>query len=143
MGKPEPFRKIARQLNIDSQIRFLGGRDDVPRFMAGADLLLHPAYTENTGTVLIEAMAAGLPVLATDICGYAFHIRKADAGMLVPSPFQQDIFNNMLEGMITSPEKETWKRNGLGYVSENDVFSMPEKAADVIEAIAKQKAGKG
>ena len=45
--------------------------------------------------------------------------------------------------MITSREKETWRRNGLRYVSENDVFSMPEKAADVIEAIAKQKAGRG
>jgi len=142
-GKPESFENIARRLNIDRQIQFLGGRDDVPRFMAGADLLLHPAYNENTGTVLIEAMAAGLPVLATDICGYAFHVKKADAGMLVPSPFRQDTFNNMLERMITSREKETWKRNGLRYVSENDVFSMPEKAADIIEAVAKQKAGRG
>jgi hypothetical protein len=49
----------------------------------------------------------------------------------------------MLERMITSREKETWKRNGLRYVSENDVFSMPEKAADVIEAVAKHKAGTG
>ena len=33
----------------------LKGRDDIPRFLLGADLLIHPAYNENTGTVLLEA----------------------------------------------------------------------------------------
>ena len=140
-GNPGPFQKIARGLNIAHQVQFLGGRDDVPRFMAGADLLLHPAYTENTGTVLLEAMAAGLPVIATDICGYAFHVRKADAGLLIPSPFQQDVFNSMLERMIASQERETWRQNGPGYISANDVFSMPVKAADIIETIAAKKSG--
>ena len=141
-GKPASFLKMAEKLNVASQLRFLGGREDVPQFMAASDLLLHPAYTENTGTVLIEAMAAGLPVLATDICGYAFHIKKADAGLLIPSPFRQQDFNKMLAHMITSDERQKWKDNGLRYVSGNDVFSMPEKAADIIEACARQKAAR-
>jgi UDP-glucose:(heptosyl)LPS alpha-1,3-glucosyltransferase len=140
-GNSTPFQKIALRLNIAHHMQFLGGRDDVPRFMAGADLLLHPAYTENTGTVLLEAMAAGLPVIATDICGYAFHVKKADAGMLIPSPFQQDAFNRMLEHMIASRETEPWIQNGPRYIAENDVFSMPEKAADIIETMAAKKSG--
>ncbi|NWF98885.1 MAG: glycosyltransferase family 4 protein [Nitrospirae bacterium] len=134
-----PFIKLAKKLNIDSRIIFLGGREDVPEFMAASDLLLHPAYTENTGTVLIEAMAAGLPVIATEICGYSFHIRKADAGLLIPSPFKQHDFNNMLSYMMTSDYKQKWKENGLRYISRNDFFSMPEKAADIIEKYAEQK----
>ena len=140
-GNPKPFEKIARRLNVEQLVRFLGGRDDVPRFMAGADLLLHPAYTENTGTVLLEAMAAGLPIIATDICGYAFHVRKADAGALIPSPFRQDAFNSMLEQAILSRATETWRRNGPRYISEEDVFSMPEKAVDIIETVASEKSG--
>ena len=61
--------------------------------------------------------------------------------MLIPSPFQQDVFNSMLEQMIASQDKEIWKQNGPKYISENDVFSMPEKAADIIETIAAKKSG--
>ena len=66
-------------------MQFLGGRSDVPRFLLGADLLIHPAYHENTGTALLEALVAGLPVLVTDVCGYAHYIAEADAGRVLPS----------------------------------------------------------
>lgn len=45
----------------------LKGRSDIPRFLLGADLLIHPAYNENTGTVLLEALVAGLPVLVSAV----------------------------------------------------------------------------
>ena len=138
-GDKGPFQRIARRNGVPDRVHFLGGRDDVPRCLLAADILLHPAYSENTGTVLIEAMAAGLPVLATDICGYAFHVSDAGAGLLIPSPYKQGVFNRMLREMLVSPERNIWKTNGLGYVSKNDVFSMPEKAADVIESIASGK----
>jgi UDP-glucose:(heptosyl)LPS alpha-1,3-glucosyltransferase len=139
-GKIKSFEKKAQMLAIADRLTFLGGRDDVPRFMVGADLLVHPARSENTGTVLIEAMASGLPVLATDICGYAFHVRDAGAGLLVPSPFRQQVFSELLHQMITSPERAMWKRKGIEYVERNDFFSMPEKAAEIIESLALKKA---
>jgi UDP-glucose:(heptosyl)LPS alpha-1,3-glucosyltransferase len=135
-GKAGPFESLAKRLKVSEYLNFLGGRDDVPKFMISADLLLHPAYSENTGTVLIEAMAAGLPVLATDVCGYASHISAAGAGLLILSPFQQQEFNSLLKEMLLSPDREMWKRNGIEYVKRNDFFSMPEKAAALIEAIS-------
>jgi UDP-glucose:(heptosyl)LPS alpha-1,3-glucosyltransferase len=128
-----PFRRLARRLRIEKQILFFHGRDDIPRFLFSADILLHPAYRENTGTVLIEAMAARLPVLASDVCGYASHIARADAGQLVPTPFRQETLNAMLVEMLISTQKETWGANGWRYVTQNDVFSMPEKVVDIIE----------
>jgi UDP-glucose:(heptosyl)LPS alpha-1,3-glucosyltransferase len=139
-GKTKSFKKQAQTLTIADRLTFLGGRDDVPRFMVGADLLLHPARSENTGTVLIEAMASGLPVLATDICGYSFHVRDAGAGLLAPSPFRQQELNELLHRMITSLERAIWKRKGIEYVEENDFFSMPKKAAEIIESLALKKA---
>lgn len=137
-GKTKPFENMARRLKVANRLYFLGGRDDVLRFMASADLLIHPAYSENTGTVLIEAMAAGLPVLATDICGYAYHIKDAGAGLLIQSPYKQQAFDELLFHMLTSPEREIWKRNGLNYVNKNDLFNMSEKASDIIESLAKK-----
>jgi UDP-glucose:(heptosyl)LPS alpha-1,3-glucosyltransferase len=128
-----PFRRLARRLGIADRIVFFHGRDDIPRFLFSADLLLHPAYRENTGTVLIEAMAARLPVLASDVCGYAYHIQHADAGQLIPTPFHQATLDRMLKEMLTAPQRSQWGQNGWRYVHANDVFSMPERAADIIE----------
>jgi len=135
-GKTRPFRRLAKRFGVAEQTRFVGGREDVPRFLVGADLLLHPAYRENTGTVLIEAMAAGLPVLATDICGYGYHIERAGAGELVPSPFKQETLNQLLAFMLSSEKKNQWKHNGKDYVANTDVFSRAEKAANIIEQVA-------
>ena len=135
-GNKRPFRRLARRAGVDKQVYFVGGRKDVPRFMAAADLLLHPSYRETAGMVLIEAMASGLPVLATDVCGYGFHIERAGAGMLVPSPFDQKILNQLLSSMLISDMKNKWHKNGMRYVADTDVFSLPEKAADFIERVA-------
>lgn len=132
----KPFRRLAKRSGIREQVRFVGGREDVPRFLLAADLLLHPAYLENTGSVLVEAMAAGLPLLATDLCGYSYHIERAGAGEIVPSPFKQETLNQLLTSMLTSEKKNQWQYNGRQYVANTDVFSLHEKAADIIEQVA-------
>ncbi|EKD53704.1 MAG: hypothetical protein ACD_60C00160G0026 [uncultured bacterium] len=136
LGKDSPriFKKQAKQLGIESQVIFLGGRDDVLKFMLAADLLVHPAYNENTGTVLLEALAAGLPVLTTDVCGYAHYITEADAGTVLPSPFQQNEFNRALFLMLTSKKQSHWQKNGLSFAAKADIYSMPERAVDLIES---------
>lgn len=135
-GRKGPYRRLAKRLKVENQVSFVGEREDVPRFLAGADLLLHPAEHENTGTVLIEAMAAGLPVLATDVCGYGFHVERAGAGMLVPSPFRQEILDRLLAEMLGSAKTKEWGQNGKTYVSATDVSGRHERSADVIEAVA-------
>lgn len=129
---PNAFVRMAKRLNVDKQVTILSGRDDVPRFLLGADLLVHPAYVENTGTVLLEAMVAGLPVLATDVCGYAHYIEDAGAGRLVPSPYEQENFNELLTEMLTSEQMTEWRQNGISFGKLADIYSMPERAADEI-----------
>ncbi len=129
------FQRLANSLGISEQVFFLGGRDDIAQLLFAADLLLHPAYRENTGTVLLEAVAAQLPVLVTDICGYSFHIRDAQCGEVLSSPFQQEQMNQVLLHMIQSGSREQWQNNARHYVAEHDIFSMPERASDVIEQV--------
>ena len=129
---PNTFRRMAKKLGISNRVSILKGRDDVPRFLIGADLLVHPAYAENAGMVLLEAIVAGLPVIATDICGYAPYIEKADAGQLIPSPFRQETFNVMLEGMINKLGESDWSANGIAFAAVADIYDMPVHAADYI-----------
>ena len=135
----KPFRRLAERIGISEKVLFFAGRTDITRFLVAADLLIHPAYKENTGTVLIEAMAAQLPVLVTDICGYSGHIEKAGAGLLIPSPFKQETLNSLLREMLQSERMSIWRENGRRYVNEVDVFSMPERAATIIEQTAAAK----
>lgn len=137
-GNAKPFVRMAAKLGIEGRVSLLGPRSDVPRYLLSADLLLHPSYTEAAGMVLLEAMAAGLPVLATDICGYAFHVRDGDAGMLIPSPFNQEEMNRLFEQMLFSDQVARWRRNALDYVKHTDIFSMPERATDLIEQAGRQ-----
>ena len=133
--KSARFERLAAQLGIAAQCTFLGGRDDVPRFLFGSDLLLHPAYSESAGFVLLEATIAGLPVLTTDTCGYAFHITRAGSGEVCKSPFRQEDLNARLLHMLTSEERDSWRRNGIHYGQQEDLYSMPETATDIIESL--------
>jgi len=135
--KQDAFMQIAKQLNLAEQVHFLGGRNDIPRFMFSADLLLHPAYAELGGYVLLEAIVAGLPVLTTDRCGFSFHVKKAQAGIVLDSPFSQEQLNNSLFEMLTdNAQAKVWKHNGLTYQTQCNFRGMPEIATDIIESAA-------
>lgn len=127
------FKTLAKKLKIAERVQFLGGRPDVSQLMLAADLLLHPAYHENTGTVLLEAMVSGLPVLTTDVCGYAHYVQEAEAGMVLSSPFSQVACNAALQTMLQSPDRHIWQQHGLAFAKTGDIYSLPEKAVDVIE----------
>lgn len=138
-GKPSHLQKLAARRHVEDRLVFLGGRPDVPNFLLAADVLLHPAYHENTGTVLLEAMVAGLPVLTTAKCGYAHYVQEAKAGVVVATPFVQEEFNQALEKMLLSADRQQWRSNGLAFAKSADIYHLPEKAADVIEAIGQHR----
>ena len=64
----QSFRTVLNDA-MPGRVRFLGYRDDIPRLFAAADLLIHPAREEPFGRVLLEAAAAGCPIIATDVGG--------------------------------------------------------------------------
>lgn len=136
---PRSFQRLANKRGVGARIHFLGGRPDVPEYLLAADILLHPAYHENTGTVLLEALASGLPVLTLDVCGYAHYVTEADAGMVLPSPFMQTTLNAALEMMLLSSKRPLWQQNALTFSRQADIYSLPEKAADLIETVGRKR----
>jgi glycosyltransferase involved in cell wall biosynthesis len=80
------LERLATRLGIIGRVRFLGWREDVPRLLAAADLLVCPSLHEPLGNVVIEAWSAGLPVVATASDGPAGLIQDGESGILVPLP---------------------------------------------------------
>jgi UDP-glucose:(heptosyl)LPS alpha-1,3-glucosyltransferase len=128
----KPFIRQAQQLGIEKQVHFMGGRDDAADFMFAADLLIHPAYRESAGMILVEAIAARLPVLVTDTCGYSFHVANSGAGRVVASPFDVERFADEITNML-STDRGVWRRAADDYLAKTDIFGMAEVAVNIFE----------
>ena len=100
-----------------------------------SDLLVHPARLDVTGTVILEAMAHALPVIATGVCGYAAHVAAAGAGIVLPEPFRQDDLDRAL-GAAGPRERQEWSRNAFAYCADPALYSGIGRACDLIEAAA-------
>ncbi|HEX7034222.1 MAG TPA: glycosyltransferase family 4 protein [Pseudomonadales bacterium] len=132
---PRRFRALADRLGVASRVAYSPGRDDVPRLLQGADLLIHPAYAETGGIVLLEAAVAGLPVIATAACGFAPYIADAGAGIVLPEPFEQRRLDEALKMALEEPgRRKAWSENGIAFGRTADIYDMPERVADLIEA---------
>lgn len=76
---------LAAKLGIDRHIRILGSRGDIPDLIAASDLGILPSHEEGFSNAIIEQMAAGLCVIATDVGGNAEAIIDRATGLIVPS----------------------------------------------------------
>ena len=136
----EPFERLADRLGIGEQVRFMGGRPDVPDFLFAADGFVLPAYDENAGMAILEAMIAGTPALVTENCGYAPYLREARAGLITPTPYDQDTFNAQLAELITSDERTDWARNGQALADDERIYQLAQRAVDLFEAFVSRPA---
>jgi glycosyltransferase involved in cell wall biosynthesis len=75
---------LTDQLGIGESVRFLGMREDVPELMGACDVVVHSTHSEGFGNVVAEAMAAGVPVIATDIPACREVLDGGRCGLLVP-----------------------------------------------------------
>ncbi len=80
----EALRARVGALGLGSAVRFLGRLDDVAPVLAAADVLVMPSRQEGLGVAALEAMAAGLPVIASRVGGLPEAVVDGDTGLLVP-----------------------------------------------------------
>ena len=78
------LEELSFRLGISEQVRFLGWRTDVARIMAACDIFCLPSRNEGMGKVLVEAMALGKPIVASDIGGIKNIVSPGENGLLVP-----------------------------------------------------------
>jgi UDP-glucose:(heptosyl)LPS alpha-1,3-glucosyltransferase len=127
--------RLATRLGVEDRVKWLGFVSDpaLGEAMAAADLLVHPSRADVTGTVILEALASGLPVVTTAVCGYGEHVLAADAGVVLAEPFQAADLDRALAQ--ASPQTlAVWSANALAYAGRDELYSGLERAADLILA---------
>lgn len=98
-----PFRgeleTLANQLGIQAQVRFLGDRRDIPAILAGLDISVVPSASESLSNVMLESMAAGVPVIATAVGGNV-ELAGDDRALLIPAN-NEDALAAALQAMLS------------------------------------------
>jgi glycosyltransferase involved in cell wall biosynthesis len=80
----EDVRRRAQAAGLSDAVRFTGFRDDLTQFLGCLDVLVHPAFDEGLGIILLQACAAAVPVVATPVGGIPEIIRDRVNGLVVP-----------------------------------------------------------
>lgn len=102
------FERRAKQLGISDQVEFVGyqSQAEVRERLAEADVFVLPSFAEGVPVVLMEAMAAGVPVVTTRIAGVAELVDHDHSGLLVP-PGDTHALANAIDTLLTNPSKRT------------------------------------
>jgi len=105
----DKYQKMINELNLNSYITLLGLRKDVPNLLALSDIVVASSRREGLPVNIMEAMATGLPVVATDIRGHRDLVSDGINGYLV----ELDNINNFAE-IIENIYKDVELRNKFG-----------------------------
>ncbi len=95
------LRNAADALGIAGDVHFLGWSDDIQNILAATDVFVLPSLTEGMSNALLEAMAAGLPCVATEVGGNGELIDQGTTGLLVP-PSNPERLGAALERLVSN-----------------------------------------
>lgn len=129
----------ARTLGVSSRISWLGHREDITTLLSAADLMLHPARYDTTGTVILEAIINGVPVVTSAACGYASHVEAANAGIVINDPFDFQIFLVALDEARDAARCAKWSESGIAYGENARLYQGRSRASEVIINAASAK----
>jgi glycosyltransferase involved in cell wall biosynthesis len=111
---------LAATLGLNGRVRFVGTREDVPEFMTVADGYVMSSAWEGMPMVLLEAGAAGLPIVATRVGGNQEVVQEGVTGLLVPPSDPQALADGMVRLMaLPESERRAMGRRGCEYVRQH------------------------
>jgi glycosyltransferase involved in cell wall biosynthesis len=96
------LRAFVAAEGLERHVHFLGNRDDVPQLLAACDVVLAPSWEEPFGRSIVEAMAMGVPVLATSVGGPKEILHDAVDGVLLP-PREPAHWAEAIDRLLASP----------------------------------------
>jgi len=130
---------LARKIGVSERVKWLGHHEDIPELMAAADVFVHPARYDTTGTVILESIVNGLPVITTSVCGYATHVSSADAGIVIAEPFHQNTLLAALDAAQDPDSATHWSDSGIEYGKNKFLYEGKGRAAELIVASGLQR----
>jgi glycosyltransferase involved in cell wall biosynthesis len=137
--KPK-LEEQAKSLNIRDYIIFCGWRHDIPEVITLFDILVFPSLNEGMGRVLIEGMALGKPIIASDVGGIKNLIKKGINGILVPPADEKALEEALLHLMENSSLADKLGKEGKNIAFPDfDASTMVTKIDNLYRELLKRK----
>ncbi|HVL88851.1 MAG TPA: glycosyltransferase, partial [Actinomycetota bacterium] len=139
-GYPAGLRALADELGIAGRVIFTGACDDVPAVLAALDVFVHASVAEPFGIVIVEALAAGVPVVATRGGGVAEIVTDGEDGFLVECGDDEQIAGRVAE--ILADPALTVRLSNAGRARARAAFTagrMVEQFTAVLERYAPRR----
>jgi glycosyltransferase involved in cell wall biosynthesis len=133
------LRERVDSLGLEDRVRFLGWRPDVNEIMGCFDIFVLPSLNEGMGRVLVEAMATGLPIVASSVGGIPDLVKDGENGLLVP-PANAGALEQAISDLLSDKARrkrmgETGKRMCGPYSIE----AMVEKIDDLYSRLVEER----
>jgi glycosyltransferase involved in cell wall biosynthesis len=122
--------EVVRSARLDGQVTFLGHRDDVPEILAAADVFVFPSLYEGLGGALIEAMALGLPIVASDLPAIREVVEDGRNAVLVPPGSSSDLAAAIDALLTDEPRRSAMGARGREIFEER--FTLERSAARML-----------
>lgn len=131
VGDGPLFDSLRREIDergLSEHVFLTGFREDVPNVLAASDILVLPSFREGTPRVITEAMASGLPVIATDIAGIPEQVEDGESGYLIPTGEPISLADR-LEELLADPARR--KHMGAQGLERAERYSMEAMLEDI------------
>lgn len=126
------LRRLVHETGVAEQVYFLGERRDIPRVLNALDLLVLPSQQEGLPNSILEAMAAGVPVVATRVGGIPEIVVDGATGLLV-SPGDPMALANAINSLLRNPGDR--RRMGAQGLARVEVHFTARRAAAELETL--------
>lgn len=135
----EHLENLVKELNMQDQVSFLGYRKDVPEIMDAADIYAHPSLREGLGLASLEAMAAGLPLVTSNVQGIPDYVENGVTGFMC-DPMDVESYKSNLERLIGDSElRRQISANNLEYVKKYDIEKVKPAIKEILfETVLKE-----
>lgn len=132
----QSLQEYSEKLGINSQVYFLGYQQNAAEMMGGFDIFIHPSRWEGFGLVFLEAMAANLPIIATNVSAIPEIVEQEKTGLLVPKDDHQALANAICK-LLSNPTlaKKMGEKGRKKLEKYFTVDVMAQKTANLYEQL--------
>jgi glycosyltransferase involved in cell wall biosynthesis len=135
----ESCKALAQSLGVQDKVSFLGDRADVPQLLAQSQIFILCTHYEGLPISILEAMRAGLPVIATKVNGIPEEVEHGKTGLLVPDKDVKEVAK-ALSTLIESPDlrQQMGEAGRQKFLEEFTIERMIDETRTVYEQVLKQ-----
>lgn len=138
----QALQELVKELDLEERVTFVGkvSNGEVPKYMVASDVFVLPSLSEGFPLVTLEAMASGLPIVATKVGGLPEIVKDGDNGFLIEPKNPEQIAEKVLSLLVDEELREKISRNNQEkakhYSWENIVERLEEVYRNHLHASA-------